>query len=709
MPTPSTPRALPARGTPAPPLLSGLRALGVMDTPIRRGSVGQALSRCPSSSGRPTMPAGWVAWATARTSTDERQDTPRGASATHRPCAQHPDQSTVKVTAGSRSMTPQPDRDDRDHPTPAPAVPRPTTAHRPRRGTLGGQARVARQAERKESVRVGCDQVGRDEHAGRAHIFSQQRCSLRGAISVFNSRHARRAIVCAVMSVGAIVLVERPDEATSEAWRRRAANRAARGMRRGSMNRGASPPPRRCIAAPPVAPVPPPLISTPHSAATPDTPAASASTPHTPAAAGPGRRASADGKGAAARAGSDERRPSADSEQPSPSTVLGSVPPEDSSNLETAVSGGGSEHGSVPTVAAVSPPAVLMSEQASASAGDSATPSPDCTPQASPKSSPKRTGRLGFCLPPQSERFGTPPPPRQQQQQQAAYRRSRSASHTPQVGDKQGRDRRRGSSATPSTRATQVHVSNFEQWRYAVAGALAARIKQAAEEEGDGDAAAPHLVPLPPGDSERGLVESAFTEDGLSRGEVLPRLVSVEKIVHSRRQAREFTACAGEDTSQLPCRATFHGLTSTPTDALVQSVAEFGLDAKRCKSAMFGKGAYVAAGGQKALMYATSARWDRKKALEGGGSAVVHDLPLKVVVLLLAPGDFKKGDKGVEHDCVTTDSTKAPTQFCIPEGQGRRLLPTHIITLRPAASAAQRSDSPTLERRGSRYGDRHHR
>eukprot|EP01062_Namystynia_karyoxenos_P057339 TRINITY_DN4835_c0_g1_i1.p1 TRINITY_DN4835_c0_g1~~TRINITY_DN4835_c0_g1_i1.p1 ORF type:complete len:1016 (+),score=200.44 TRINITY_DN4835_c0_g1_i1:78-3050(+) len=189
------------------------------------------------------------------------------------------------------------------------------------------------------------------------------------------------------------------------------------------------------------------------------------------------------------------------------------------------------------------------------------------------------------------------------------------------------------------------------------------------------------LVPLDGAAADE--VYTAFSEDGLGET-VRAELVGVQRAVPPHQRVRDFLAAADADAAlgRRP-RVTFHGVTQEPTPELVAGIVRAGFDPKRCKSAMFGKGAYVAAGGLKARMYALGGKYDRRH----GARVERHQRPLIVLACLLAPGDFALGEKGVEHSCVTADSLTQPTQYCIPSGQEHRLLVTHVITLDPDLSS----------------------
>eukprot|EP00756_Hemistasia_phaeocysticola_P017388 Hpha_TRINITY_DN15534_c0_g3::TRINITY_DN15534_c0_g3_i1::g.106519::m.106519 len=612
----------------------------------------------------------------------------RNSSSTHRV---YPPEDDLCI---KRSSTPQPGERGDAHIVSSPAAGR---RRQQRRSTQTGILRepqsrpmprvVAGPSKGGKAGRVSTaverEQMLRDEHAGRANITSQYRSTLRGNIGCFNSRHATRAAITAAIALGVFTYVDKPDIETTEGWRKRAAARAARGQQ---YQRRASHPGVRT------------------------------SSPHAP------RRGSAPLCGSLQRPASTsqerqiERRASGDSGGEVGSVVQPTLPASDSSVLETTTELEGSERtgmgnsdmeerrgadgesdASPRSAQTVSPRAESIKPQGSSPRSTETPvgqrPSPNVI--SSPKHWVQRRrggSRRNFSTtpPPPNEATTTNPPPMQ------PLRRSRSETvHAPSPLGTPGQpparheSRRRGSSMG---QRNQLHISNFEQWRYALATRLKDRVQQCAEAEEEGEDAL-GLEPLEPGEDERDLVERAFTEDGLHSSDILPRVLQIERVRWSRRRAREFAAAVSVDESPAPCRTTFHGLTNTPTMQLVSSVAELGLDAKKCKSAMFGKGAYVAAGGAKALMYAECARWDRKRALEGGGPAFTHALPLRVFVFLLAPGDIIKGDKGEVHECVTTDSLKAPTQYCVPEGLEHRLLPTHVLTINTSAPG-NRTASP---------------
>lgn len=237
-------------------------------------------------------------------------------------------------------------------------------------------------------------------------------------------------------------------------------------------------------------------------------------------------------------------------------------------------------------------------------------------------------------------------------------------------------------------------------------------------EAGDDDSDPPGAVLLEAceaADAEH--VIAAFCEDGIGDTQE-GRVLSVERARYPPARVRDFLAAVDGDPAP-PCAA-FHGITAEPTPERVSAIVATGLDPRRCRSALFGKGAYVAASGLKARMYASGAQFERRH----GGSTLVerHALPLKVLAALLAhgarPGDVVVGEKGKEHCVVTADSAKNPTQFCIPLGLAHRLIITHVITVEPAPpqrrkdSSAAASPQPATNGSGRRVASpqpaRHH-
>eukprot|EP01062_Namystynia_karyoxenos_P010722 TRINITY_DN1381_c0_g1_i1.p1 TRINITY_DN1381_c0_g1~~TRINITY_DN1381_c0_g1_i1.p1 ORF type:complete len:688 (+),score=169.66 TRINITY_DN1381_c0_g1_i1:284-2065(+) len=541
------------------------------------------------------------------------------------------------------------------------------------------------------------------EQNERAHFLSMWRSSLRGTVTAFAQRSAVRAAYAAACCCGVLVYLDVPGAVQAEAWRRKAAQRAARGVARfgsrGQLPRGAAalPAPRQ------------------------DT----NSSQEASSAGGTGSECGAtlplEGVALSARRASD----SAELSVRRPSCTHGEAPcgsprsPARRLKLDTPhgspASRSDSDHGRVEPPAAPPPqPAVTVAAPGSPTGSDAAPPrQPTVGSQPTAGSlttTPRTQGRVfDGELTGRRGRAVTRSPNTVQRRSRAHSASQlvppRQAWSTPAAQQQQQPvptpGRRRCSSAHKSQGLARV--SNFEQSRGALAAMLLSRVRQCAAPAdgaawGDAQAvpAADLFEELPPGDAERELVQEAFFEDGLHSDEVLPRVQSVVRISCGPDRARDFVDAAEESASTLPCKATFHGLTSTPTAELVRAMAERGLDARRCKSALFGKGAYVAAGGAKALMYAELARWDRKRTLEcGGAPAFRHPLPLRVLVMLLAPGHLRVGEKGVEHSCVTTDSLKAPTQYCVPERHSHRLLPTHVITIEPPqlqrAAAADQS------------------
>eukprot|EP01062_Namystynia_karyoxenos_P073483 TRINITY_DN70278_c0_g1_i1.p1 TRINITY_DN70278_c0_g1~~TRINITY_DN70278_c0_g1_i1.p1 ORF type:complete len:574 (+),score=107.78 TRINITY_DN70278_c0_g1_i1:80-1723(+) len=194
--------------------------------------------------------------------------------------------------------------------------------------------------------------------------------------------------------------------------------------------------------------------------------------------------------------------------------------------------------------------------------------------------------------------------------------------------------------------------------------------------------------------AERDAVVAAFAEEGLS-SEYLGAVAAVHRVERPGGGAGALFLRSCELPEAGRCRVAFHGLTCAPTEAVVAAVARDGLDPSRCKSAMWGVGAYVAAGGQKAVMYAANGKFDRRA--RGGAVTVLHDLPLKVLVLLVQPGAFSAGERGKVHRAVTADSASAPTQWCFPQGEQHRALVTHVVTINPPLPSPPRPGTPRLE------------
>eukprot|EP01062_Namystynia_karyoxenos_P021846 TRINITY_DN1832_c1_g2_i3.p1 TRINITY_DN1832_c1_g2~~TRINITY_DN1832_c1_g2_i3.p1 ORF type:complete len:859 (+),score=127.64 TRINITY_DN1832_c1_g2_i3:58-2634(+) len=181
----------------------------------------------------------------------------------------------------------------------------------------------------------------------------------------------------------------------------------------------------------------------------------------------------------------------------------------------------------------------------------------------------------------------------------------------------------------------------------------------------------PLLEDVQSSDREWRLAVDAYCEGGL--GELAAQWVTrVQRAADPRRRAA-FLGAVGRGS----VHTVFHGVTSEPTDRRVASIASRGLDPKRCKSALFGLGAYVATEGAKALMYATWGKWDRRQ----GKCEERHQLPLRILLGLIAPGSFQVGVKGTEHAHVTADSLQYPTQYCVPPAMSEHLLITHVLTV----------------------------
>eukprot|EP01062_Namystynia_karyoxenos_P057021 TRINITY_DN4798_c2_g1_i1.p1 TRINITY_DN4798_c2_g1~~TRINITY_DN4798_c2_g1_i1.p1 ORF type:complete len:596 (+),score=180.74 TRINITY_DN4798_c2_g1_i1:76-1788(+) len=185
---------------------------------------------------------------------------------------------------------------------------------------------------------------------------------------------------------------------------------------------------------------------------------------------------------------------------------------------------------------------------------------------------------------------------------------------------------------------------------------------------------------------ERAAVLGAFFESW--RGdpppeELEPHIDGVEAVVHSDRSAERFLAYRqepAEGTRPEKPITVFHGMTCRDgtLPRVAAAVARDGLDPERCRASVHGVGAYVAAKGDKAFMYARNARW------HAGDGRELHSRPLRILVLALLPGKVEKGELHKHHDCVTVDtggSVLRATQFCIPAPQRYRMLVTHLLTI----------------------------
>lgn len=186
------------------------------------------------------------------------------------------------------------------------------------------------------------------------------------------------------------------------------------------------------------------------------------------------------------------------------------------------------------------------------------------------------------------------------------------------------------------------------------------------------------------------LVCDAFIEDGLHPC-VRDDVSRVNRVRHPRSRVSEFLAVFDAEKQPARVRAMFHGLTVEPRPETVARVSLEGLDPRKCKAAMFGKGAYVAAAGAKARMYALNAKYDRRH----GQCIELHQEPLCILVGLLIAGDYIIGERGEGHSCVTADSINSPTQFCVPVGLEKRMLITHVIGLDVPLPQAPPTPTPT--------------
>eukprot|EP01062_Namystynia_karyoxenos_P007563 TRINITY_DN12659_c0_g1_i2.p1 TRINITY_DN12659_c0_g1~~TRINITY_DN12659_c0_g1_i2.p1 ORF type:complete len:804 (+),score=230.00 TRINITY_DN12659_c0_g1_i2:71-2413(+) len=185
-------------------------------------------------------------------------------------------------------------------------------------------------------------------------------------------------------------------------------------------------------------------------------------------------------------------------------------------------------------------------------------------------------------------------------------------------------------------------------------------------------------------------VLSAFAESGLDGP---PPGSSVRQVLPPAPLLRSFLQAAREAEQRGGrCLAVFHGVAGcAPTPEVLEAMVQGGLDPSRCRSAIFGKGAYVATTGAKAHMYAVNGKRQEK-----------HGLPLQIFVLLLALKEgVEVGQLGLEHDAITADSTSAPTQFCIPRGCEGQLLATHLITIDADPAGAAGEQASPFRRRHS--------
>eukprot|EP01062_Namystynia_karyoxenos_P052363 TRINITY_DN4188_c3_g1_i1.p1 TRINITY_DN4188_c3_g1~~TRINITY_DN4188_c3_g1_i1.p1 ORF type:complete len:490 (+),score=138.65 TRINITY_DN4188_c3_g1_i1:221-1471(+) len=231
--------------------------------------------------------------------------------------------------------------------------------------------------------------------------------------------------------------------------------------------------------------------------------------------------------------------------------------------------------------------------------------------------------------------------------------------------------------------------------RRALAAAALSQAREAAAASGP---APPPLCPAPP--EEAAAVLGAFAEGGLADGARAEwgSGVHVQRAQPPGELLRPFLALARDaEAGRGRCLIVFHGVSGcAPTPGVIAELVATGLDPGRCRCAVYGKGAYVATTGAKAKMYAANGKWDHRTWEEK------HGLPLHVLVLLLALGEGAEvGTMGIEHPGITTDSTAAPTQFCIPRGSERRLLLTHIITIEAPAAPRRRPQTPPPRRRPS--------
>eukprot|EP01065_Artemidia_motanka_P046094 TRINITY_DN6902_c0_g2_i1.p1 TRINITY_DN6902_c0_g2~~TRINITY_DN6902_c0_g2_i1.p1 ORF type:complete len:925 (+),score=255.94 TRINITY_DN6902_c0_g2_i1:53-2776(+) len=209
----------------------------------------------------------------------------------------------------------------------------------------------------------------------------------------------------------------------------------------------------------------------------------------------------------------------------------------------------------------------------------------------------------------------------------------------------------------------------------------------------------PALLQPADGDEERRILD-AFAENGLEDGVAGAKVRSVqppdELLQPFLAQAKKAEENGGR------CLLVFHGIGGCPpTDHVVGQIASKGMDPAKCRSAVFGKGAYVATTGSKAKMYAVNGKWD-------SAGAEKHTLPVRVLVLLVALSEpVEVGTLGEAHSGVTADSsTGAPTQFCIPTGREQQLLVTHVIDLTGQEAPARRSRSAARDSAPKRSSSR---
>jgi len=181
-------------------------------------------------------------------------------------------------------------------------------------------------------------------------------------------------------------------------------------------------------------------------------------------------------------------------------------------------------------------------------------------------------------------------------------------------------------------------------------------------------------VLVPVSDAEAETVTAAFLEDGLENHPSGVRVGSVRRVAPDLEHHSALLKATGQRHTLV---AAFHGVTTVPDAKTVERIASGGLDPKKCRSARYGKGAYVATNGAKAHMYAASSKWDRRH----GQSKLKHSLPLVVFAGVLSVPLFREGAKGVEHSYITADSLKYPTQFCVPSELPHNLVLTHVLYL----------------------------
>eukprot|EP01065_Artemidia_motanka_P013488 TRINITY_DN1748_c1_g2_i1.p1 TRINITY_DN1748_c1_g2~~TRINITY_DN1748_c1_g2_i1.p1 ORF type:complete len:550 (+),score=112.52 TRINITY_DN1748_c1_g2_i1:61-1710(+) len=267
-------------------------------------------------------------------------------------------------------------------------------------------------------------------------------------------------------------------------------------------------------------------------------------------------------------------------------------------------------------------------------------------------------------------------------------------------------------SARDSSHKTSAAPRHAGVCRRSLAMSTLQSVRSRAAKEAEQEAAAPaaRFEPLDCDSTESQTVISAFLEDG---GFDAPAGLHVSR-VSNPALTRRFLAAAQEARSQggRGVVAVFHGVTgSAPTQHVLSEITRRGLDPVRCKSALFGRGAYVATSGQKAKMYAMNSKYEY---LPNGEVRERHSLPVQVLVLLLALRSTAEiGTHGKEHADVTSDSVAVPTQYCIPPRQADALLITHVIeveeerhvaTARGLPASACRSQTwshPSLQRKQS--------